>query len=108
MSNNKFVYSTLLTSIVFLSVPVFQVACRSHTSTSTQISDASITTSVKTKLIDSSKVKAGDIDVNTEEGTVYLVGRVGTAAERTEAERLAWTCDGVRKVVNDIKVGGTG
>jgi hyperosmotically inducible protein len=108
MSNNQFVYSSLLTSIVFLTVPVFQVACRSQTSASTQLSDSSITTSVKSKMIASSAVKAGDIDVNTEEGTVYLVGRVATAAERAEAERIAWSCDGVRKVVNDIKVGQQG
>jgi hyperosmotically inducible protein len=94
-------------SILALSVPPF-LACRSHTSASTQISDASITTSIKTKMIASSAVKAGDIDVNTEEGTVYLVGRVGTSAEKAEAERIARSCDGVRKVVNDIKVGGSG
>jgi hyperosmotically inducible periplasmic protein len=104
MSTNKLVYSTLLVSLFAVSVPAFQ-ACRSHTSASTQMSDASITTSVKAKLIDSPEVKAGDVDVNTEEGTVYLMGRVGTKAEKAAAERIARSVDGVREVKNELKVG---
>lgn len=104
MSTNNLVYSTVLVSLFAVSVPAFQ-ACRSHTSTSTQMSDASITTSVKAKMIKSTAVKARDIDVNTEEGTVYLMGRVGTSAEKMEAERIAKSCEGVLKVVNELKVG---
>jgi len=69
------------------------------------MSDASITTSVKAKMIGDSDVKARNIDVNTEEGIVYLMGRVSTAAEKAEAERLARSCDGVRDVVNHLEVG---
>ena len=104
MSTNNLVHCTLLVSLLAVTAPAFQ-ACRSHTSTSTQLSDASITTSIKSKLIASSEVKGGDVDVNTEEGTVYLVGRVGSHAERAAAERIARSVEGVRAVKNDLKVG---
>jgi osmotically-inducible protein OsmY len=104
MSTQNIVSAAFLTSFLALAVPAFQ-SCRSQTSASTQLSDSSITTSVKTKMIASSDVKARDIDVNTEEGVVYFMGRVGTSSERAEAERLARSCSGVREVVNHIKVG---
>lgn len=104
MTTNKLVHCTLLVSLLAVSVPAFQ-ACRSHTSASTQMSDSSITTSIKSKLIASSAVKGRDVDVNTEEGVVYLMGRVGSSAERAEAERIARTVEGVREVKNDLKVG---
>lgn len=107
MPNSKLVTVTLLTSVVALGIPAFQ-ACRSNQSASSQMSDSSITTSVKSKMIASSQVKARDIDVNTEEGVVYLLGRVDTDTERSEAERIARSCSGVRSVVNHIKVGGAG
>ena len=104
MSNSNLVHCTLLVSLLAVSVPAFQ-ACRSHTSASTQMSDSSITTSIKSQLITSSAVKARDVDVNTEEGVVYLTGRVGSPAERTEAERIARSVSGVREVKNDLEVG---
>ncbi|MDZ4771725.1 MAG: BON domain-containing protein [Planctomycetota bacterium] len=107
MSHSKLVTVTLLTSIIALGIPAFQ-ACRSNQSASSQMSDASITTSVKSKMIASSEVKARDIDVNTEEGVVYLLGRVSTSAEKSAAERIARSCSGVRSVVNELKVGAAG
>ncbi len=101
---NTFIKSAILIGLVAIPIPAIQ-SCRSHTSASSQMSDASITTSVKTKMIGDSDVKARNIDVNTEEGIVYLMGRVSTAAEKAEAERLARSCDGVRDVVNHLEVG---
>lgn len=106
MLSNRILSGSLLVALA-LSVPALQ-GCRSQTSASTQVSDAAITTSVKTKMIGDADVKAGDIDVNTEEGVVYLMGRVATQAEKAEAERIARSCDGVRNVVNHIEVGGKG
>lgn len=104
MSNHTLVKSAILVGLIALPIPLIQ-GCRSHTSASSQISDASITTSVKTKMIGSSDVKARNVDVNTEEGIVYLVGRVSTEAEKAKAESLARSCDGVRDVVNHLEVG---
>lgn len=104
MRTSTLLKSAILIGLVAIPVPAIQ-SCRSHTSTSSQISDASITASVKTKMIGDSDVKARNIDVNTEEGIVYLMGRVSTKAEKAEAERLARSCDGVRDVVNHLQVG---
>jgi len=104
LSNSTLFKSAILIGLIALPIPLIQ-SCRSHTSASSQMSDASITTSVKAKMIGDSDVKARNIDVNTEEGIVYLMGRVSTAAEKAEAERLARTCDGVRDVVNHLEVG---
>ena len=104
MSTTRIATAVILLGLAGLSVPALQ-SCRSHTSASEQMSDASITTSVKTKMISDDKVKAGDIDVNTEEGVVYLMGRVGTTAEKAQAEKIARSCEGVREVVNHLEVG---
>jgi osmotically-inducible protein OsmY len=85
--------------------PVME-GCRSNQSVSTQISDSSITAAVKAKLVGDKDVKGRNVDVNTEEGIVYLMGRVNSQAEKAEAERLARTVDGVRDVVNHLMVGG--
>jgi hyperosmotically inducible periplasmic protein len=104
MSASRFVTASILIGIAGLSVPALQ-SCRSHNTASEQMSDSAITTKVKSKMIGNSTVKAGDIDVNTEEGVVYLMGRVGSQAEKAEAERLARSCEGVREVVNHLEVG---
>ncbi len=90
--------------LVLAAAPALQ-SCKSNQSTKSQINDAGITSSLKTKYIGDPDVKAFDISVNTDEGVVYLTGRVDTQAQKDEAERLAWNTDGVKQVVNNIKVG---
>lgn len=107
MSSNSTFSNLALVGILALSVPAVQ-GCRTNQSASSQINDSAITTSVKAKMIGDSDVKAHNIDVNTEEGVVYLMGRVDSAAEKAEAERLARSCDGVVDVVNNLKVGEAG
>lgn len=104
MSTNHILSSSVLVGLLALSVPALQ-GCRTNQSASSQMSDSAITTSVKTKMIGDADVKAHNIDVNTEEGVVYLMGRVATAAEKAEAERIARSCDGVVNVVNHLEVG---
>jgi hyperosmotically inducible periplasmic protein len=81
------------------------VACSSTTTAGTQIDDAAITTAVKAKLATDGNINPFNIDVDTNEGVVTLQGRVDKAEARTEAERLARTTDGVKRVINLIKVG---
>lgn len=82
-------------------------ACSSTQSASTQIDDATITGAVKAKLTADPEINAFNIDVDTDEGVVRLSGRVEKALARAEAERLARTTSGVRRVINDIDVGRT-
>lgn len=85
--------------------PIVISGCKSTQSAGTQWDDSTITARVKSKLIGSDRVAAHNIDVNTEEGVVYLLGRVKTAEERSVAERLAKETEGVHKVVNHLEVG---
>lgn len=81
--------------------------CHTNQSAGSQVSDSSITASVKTKMIADGQVKAHNIDVNTEHGVVYLLGRVNSQSEKEQAERLARSVDGVRDVVNHLEVGSS-
>jgi hyperosmotically inducible periplasmic protein len=63
-----------------------------------EISDAWITTKVKSTLLYSSNVRGTDIVVNTKDGVVTLNGRVDSGAERALAIELADNVRGVKSV----------
>jgi hyperosmotically inducible periplasmic protein len=44
------------------------------------------------------------VDVDTNNGTVYLNGTVETPDQKTRAEQLAWQAKGVKSVVNNLQV----
>ena len=69
-------------------------------------SDAMLTMSVKMALTFQPGVKAMDIDVDTDHGTVTLNGRVRTETERQLAEEVAEGVSGVKLVVNEIHLRG--
>jgi len=81
--------------------------CHTNQSVGSQVSDSSITATVKSKMIADGDVKAHNIDVNTEHGVVYLLGRVNSQHEKEQAERIARSVDGVRDVVNHLEVGSS-
>lgn len=66
--------------------------------------DATITGKVKTKFLGDTNVPGLKIDVDTKAGVVTLTGTVPTAAERQRAVELAKETDGVKSVVDRIKV----
>lgn len=72
--------------------------------TGANITDAAITSAVKTKLLGDTKVGGLKIDVDTQDHVVTLTGPVHSAAERTEAIRLAKTTTGVKSVVNKLVI----
>jgi hyperosmotically inducible protein len=82
-------------------------ACSSTQTASTQVDDATITASVKSKLVADPAINPFNIDVDTNEGTVRLSGTVEKAEARAEAVRLARNTAGVVRVINDIEVGRT-
>jgi hyperosmotically inducible protein len=67
--------------------------------------DAALTAAVKTKFLADTKVSGLKIDVDTSKGVVTLSGTVPTADERTHAIAIAKETDGVKSVVNKLKVG---
>jgi hyperosmotically inducible protein len=76
---------------------VFTVACAQ--------TDAGVSTNVKTKLAADDTVKAYQIDVDTRNGVVTLTGTVDNAAAKDQAVTIARGTDGVRDVVDQIRVG---
>jgi hyperosmotically inducible protein len=80
-------------------------SCSSTQPAKEQVSDATITTKIKSKFVVDTEVNPFNISVETEEGTVYLTGRVNDESEKAQAERLALETDGVVRVINHIQVG---
>lgn len=69
------------------------------------VDSATISTKVKTKLAsEGSAALASQVKVETSKDIVQLSGFVPSAADRTKAEQIAWSVEGVRSVENDIIV----
>lgn len=68
-------------------------------------SDAMLASSIKTKLLADPDVAALKIDVDSSNGVVTLTGTVKTAAERDVALRIARDTEGVKSVVDRLKIG---
>lgn len=68
------------------------------------IDDTTITTRVKTALLNDPGVGGLRIDVDTLRGAVTLTGRVGTAAERDQAIALARRVNGVIEVKDALQI----
>ena len=73
-------------------------------SAGTNIDDATITATVKSKLVAEKASNLTRVDVDTNNGTVYLNGTVESAEQKTKAEQLAWQAKGVKSVVNNLQV----
>jgi hypothetical protein len=69
-------------------------------------SDASITSGVKTKLAGEKASTLLKVDVDTNQGVVELSGTVDSERTKQRASELAKQVEGVRKVVNNLKVQG--
>jgi hyperosmotically inducible protein len=94
-------------AVAVLVVLVAVVAgCQSMTgkSTGTNIDDATITASVKANLVGEKASNLTRVDVDTNNGTVYLNGTVESAEQKSKAEQLAWQASGVKTVVNNLQV----
>lgn len=66
--------------------------------------DPWLTAKVQSKYFLDDDVKGHEIDVDTKEGVVTLSGRVETEAQRRQAVALARSTEGVREVVDQLKV----
>jgi hyperosmotically inducible protein len=99
--------TVVLRNVAMLLVLVITAtACQSMTgrSTGTNVDDAGITASVKSKLVADKAANLTRVDVDTNNGTVYLNGTVESPEQKSRAEQLAWQANGVRSVVNNLQV----
>jgi hyperosmotically inducible periplasmic protein len=68
------------------------------------LSDAGITTAVKTKLLADTEVAGLKIDVDTANGVVTLTGNVNSAAEKRKAVAVTKDTSGVKSVKDRLKI----
>lgn len=68
------------------------------------VTDAALTSAVKAKFLADSKVSGLKIDVDTNNGVVTLTGNVASKGEAQEAVKLARSTEGVRQVVDKLRV----
>lgn len=98
--------SALRNIAVLLVFALAVTACQSVTgkSAGATVDDATITASVKSKLVADKATNLTRVDVDTNNGTVYLNGTVDSAEQKAKAEQLAWQAKGVKSVVNNLQV----
>ena len=94
--------TTALLLVVALIAPLMLAACGK--SVGETIDDATITTRVKTSLLNDPVVGGLRIDVDTFKGVVTLSGRVKSKEEETKAIELARKINGVTDVKSSLQI----
>ena len=91
---------------VVVAILVLVVGCQTLTgkTAGAVVDDTAITASVKAKLVADKPANLTRVDVDTNQGTVYLNGMVDSPEQRARAEHLAWQANGVKSVVNNLQV----
>ena len=99
--NRVLTYLTVMTMALIL-----MAGCQAMTgkTAGTNVDDAMITSSVKTKLAGEKMSSLTRIDVNTERGVVTLSGVVESSDMKATAENVARQVDGVRRVENNLQI----
>lgn len=89
-----------------LVVLFFMTGCQAMTGQTMgeTIDDSYITGAVKTQLASDKMVSLTRVEVETNNGVVYLTGQVQTAEQRSRVGSLASQVKGVKKVVNNLQV----
>lgn len=95
-------YATLMLLLVALLTPLLLTACGK--SVGETIDDATITTRVKTSLLNDEQVGGLRIDVDTFKGVVTLSGRVKSKEEEVRAIALARKIGGVTDVKSTLQI----
>ena len=97
---------TLKKLTVTLAVLFFLNGCQAMTGQTMgeRIDDSVITSSVKTHLASYKLVTLTRVEVETNNGIVYLTGQVQTAEQRSHIGSLASQVKGVKQVVNNLQV----
>jgi osmotically-inducible protein OsmY len=89
--------------LITCTVPLIS-ACASTAAVSRTIDDATITTRVKTVLLNDAVIDATKIEVDTSAGIVTLTGVVKSKEEETKAIELTRRVSGVRDVKSSLKI----
>lgn len=104
---SKLVFSISLALGTAFAVPMTSAIAADRT-VGTAIDDATITASVKTKLLENDRTQGFDINVDTMKGVVTLRGGADSQADKDAATMVAKTAEGVIRVDNQIVVAPEG
>jgi len=100
-------FRTPLTAVAMAVAMLITAGCavsRGQETTGAYIDDATITSQVKSRMLDNPNVAGTSISVETLNGTVMLSGFAKNATEKTTAETIARDVNGVKSVKNQIVV----
>jgi osmotically-inducible protein OsmY len=98
---------TLLAAAVGAAALLSTVGCavsRDQQSVGAYVDDATITTQVKSRMLDNPAEAGTGISVETLNGTVMLSGFAKSEAEKATAEKIARGVNGVKSVKNEVAV----
>jgi len=98
----KYSHATTMLLALTLIAPLLAAACGKTTGET--IDDATVTTRVKTALLNDPDVGGLRIDVDTFKGVVTLSGAVKSPAERDKAVAIARQIGGVKDVKSTLQV----
>lgn len=107
MNNHKSTATTFIApSLIALALLTLSgcAVTRGQETVGAYIDDAAITSTVKTRFIESKEVDAASIKVETLKGTVMLSGFAKNATEKAQAQVIARGVSGVKAVENGIAV----
>ena len=101
--------SVLLAAVISAGCAAAENAAEGTKSLATEagqgVTDGSITFAVKAALIEDDVVESRHVNVDTKDGVVILRGTQPTQEAKARAEQIAMKAHGVRRVVNELKVG---
>ena len=103
---SRHAFAAVVTALVALAMLPGCAVTRGQSTVGAYIDDATITTAVKARFVDSTQVDAAAISVETLDGTVMLSGFAKSQAEREAAESVARATKGVKSVKNQLVVRG--
>jgi osmotically-inducible protein OsmY len=105
--------SSLLATTIALALGATAVNAQDTAATSDRtlgqaVDDATITASVKTRLLADERTKGFDINVDTVKGVVTLTGGADSADAKRAAQEVAGTVEGVVLIRNELTVAAAG
>lgn len=98
-------FRSLLVGSTLAALLLAASACSGRQPADMQITDASITAKVKSKIVADPSVNPFEIDVDTTDRVVRLSGTVETDEDRRRAAEIAMNTRGVTAVENEIELG---
>jgi hyperosmotically inducible periplasmic protein len=103
---SKLSFRSLLAAVAVSTVGISLAGCAVSPSQSVgaYVDDTVLTTKVKSKFVEAETVDAASISVETINGTVLLRGKAKDSREKSQAEQIARSVDGVKAVNNRIDV----